>query len=246
MKDFIQGLTAWPRGLSFIIRNPRLYRVAVIPFLISLTAGVASAWALVNYYPPFAQGLLAMMGLVSGVWFNITYYPLLFVGGLIVFAGMVYALYALHAVIAAPFYSALAERTLALTGKETNLPNGWREFFAMIRVSAVKGLLFLVCGLFLLVLSFIPVVNLLAFAGTMLLLAFDGMDYALEARHLRLRQRLRYAFRNKAQWFGLAAGLALTLLLPGLTLLVTPGLVVGAALIQKDTDESRAVASKNS
>jgi CysZ protein len=110
----------------------------------------------------------------------------------------------------------------------------------------LKGAVFAVCGVFLFVLSFIPVINLLAVAAAMFLLAFDCMDYALEARRLKFRQRLRYVFRNKAQWAGMATGLALTLLLPGLTLLVIPGAVTGAALNLKETDESRTSAPETS
>ena len=80
---------------------------------------------------------------------------------------------------------------------------------------------------------FVPVLNLLAVSAAMLLLAFDSMDYSFETLGWGLRQRLRYLRREWVQWSGMAAGLALTLLLPGLTLLVIPGAVVGAAMLVK-------------
>lgn len=166
--------------------------------------------------------------------------PLIWIGGILVTLIVLYIVYALHAIVAQPFYSLLAERTLKLQGRVTASNLG---FWSMLRVSVIKGCVFLTLGVVLLLVSFIPVVNVIAVCGTLLLFAYDCFDYAFEAQRLGFRDRIRYVMKNKSQWTGMSSGLALTLLLPGLTLLVIPGAVVGAALILKEANESRIVAS---
>jgi CysZ protein len=101
-------------------------------------------------------------------------------------------------------------------------------------VSLLKTLLLLAVGFILFVFSFLPVLNFFAVGGALMILALDCMDYSLEALGYGFRQRMAYFVKNPAQWLGMSLGLGLTLLVPGLTLLVIPGAVTGAALIVKD------------
>lgn len=250
MKDFIQGLNAWLIGWKTILTKRQLMVVAMIPFMITFLAAVASTWLIWVYYPiVFAAMTAGLATLMPQMVFDVLYYPMLWAVGLVIVVGILYVVYVLHAVFAMPFYSLLAERTLQLHGKGPENFTSWRQWsrhmVTMLRVSAVKGFILACLGVILFIASFIPVVNIVAVTVTLLLLAFDCMDYSLEAKRMRLRQRIRYVFQHKAQWAGMAVGLALTLLLPGLTLLVIPGAVCGAALILKDTHESRAATSKN-
>ncbi len=139
--------------------------------------------------------------------------------------------------IAVPFFSLVVERTLHRLGKKSGGTRMWKQTFKMFRVSVVKTLMFLGLGGVLLLFSFLPVLNIFAYTAALFLVAFDCMDYSLEAVGYGLGQRMRYMFREWSQWTGMAAGLALTLLLPGSTLLVIPGAVVGAALIFKPENQ---------
>jgi uncharacterized protein involved in cysteine biosynthesis len=103
----------------------------------------------------------------------------------------------------------------------------------MLRVSLLKSLALLPLGFCLFVFSFLPVLNLISLAGAMMVLAFDCMDYSLEALGLGFRRRIRYMRRHLAQWLGMWGGLAWTLIVPGLTLLIIPGAIVGAAMVVK-------------
>jgi uncharacterized protein involved in cysteine biosynthesis len=97
--------------------------------------------------------------------------------------------------------------------------------------SLVKAALFLTVGAVVVLFSFVPVVNVAGFALALLILAFDTMDYSFEAMNMSLTQRVRYFGAHFWQWLGMAVSLALTLIIPGLTLLILPGAVVGAAMI---------------
>lgn len=216
-------------GWRQILTNRRLMAIAIVPFLISFFAAVAAIWAAWIYHPIFLAAFLpAWVQTLPGPWHGLVYYPVAFASGVLAALASLYVIYILHAILAVPFYALLAERALAMEGKRT-VGSGFN--FRLLAQGLIKGLVFIGAGLLLFVLSFIPVVNLLAVTGTLLLLAYDCMDYSLEAKGLDWRERLRYMRMHRAQWAGMAGALALTLLLPGLTLLVIPGAVVGAAMI---------------
>lgn len=237
MADFWGGVLIWINGWKFIFRHRSLMAVAAIPFLISAASAAGAVWLIAAYYPVVMNSLVMnWLGAIQTPWLALLIKPLIWIGGIVVTLVILYAVYVLHAIVAQPFYSLLADKALRLAGKaivhELRLS-------AMLWASLIKGIIFLCVGVLLFISSFIPGLNMLAIAGTLMLVAFDCLDYSLESRGLLLRRRFAYALRNKAQWTGIASGLALTLLLPGLTLLVIPGAVVGAALILKETDESR-------
>lgn len=229
MDEFWAGLLVWINGWKYIFRHRSLMAVAAIPFLISAAAAGVSIWLTTIYYPLLMNSLvMSWLGGIQSTWLALLIKPLIWIGGFVVTLVILYAVYVMHAIVAQPFYSLLAEKTLKISGK-TRANN--TSLGAMLKASLIKGLIFLCVGVLLFVCSFIPGLNILAVGGALLLVAFDCLDYSLEAQDLRLRRRFAYARANKAQWFGIAAGLGLTLLLPGLTLLVIPGAVVGSALI---------------
>jgi len=238
LQEFYHGLKFWLSGWKFIFQNRTLLALAAIPFCIVLLAAGSLGWVLWHLLPGWVQHLIGWIGVAQGAWHKVLYYPMLASLTLLVFISSLYVIYLLHGLIAIPFYAILADRSLGLLDKKLDDRRMWREWakntLRMIRISLLKTLILLLVGIVLFVFSFLPVLNVLAICGALLILASDCMDYTLEALGYGLRQRFAYFFRNWAQWLGMAAGLALTLLVPGLTLLVIPGAVVGAALIVKN------------
>lgn len=232
--DFRRGLTFWLHGWGYIFDHRKLLLVSILPILIAFASCVFVMWVVWTHLGLWVNQLIgAVIGASTGLWHDFVYYPLVLGGGVLVLVATVYVAFLLHNLIAVPFYSLLADRTLAQLGKKP-AGLGWRMTMRLIRVSAVKTVLFLILGLFLFVFSFIPLLNILAMLCALLILAFDCMDYAFDGVGFGFRQRLGYLLREWPQWFGMAAALALTLLIPGLTLLVIPGAVVGSALILKE------------
>jgi CysZ protein len=237
-RDFWSGLTFWSVGWARIFRQRSLFLVALLPFVVSLSCTTLLVWTVWSFLPDWVRALLAQVSVhLSTFWRQALYYPLLLSSGLVIFFAIVYVIYVLQALIAVPFFALLADRTLTLAGKKSDDSRIWREWvrhtFRMARVSLLKAVLFLALGSVLFLFSFFPVLNLAAYTGALFILALDSMDYTFEAMGYGLRRRLVYMFREWPQWAGMATGLALTLLIPGLTLLVMPGAVVGAALIFK-------------
>jgi CysZ protein len=231
-------MMTWWMGWKLILSDRRLFATALMPFFLSFLFAIAGIYAVWVYYSSWAAWLTpAWMQGLSGFWA----YVVMPIEWLIALASMLaalYAVYILHAIVASPFYSLLAERVLVGSGKAVQSA-GWRGLARMLRVSVLRGALLLCVGIMLLVASFIPVINILAAAITLMVLAFDCQDYTHEVMLKGFRDRLRYSLSNRAQWLGQATALALTLILPGLTLLVIPGQVAGAAYSLKEDHDSR-------
>lgn len=233
ISDFREGLTFWWRGWAYLFQHRNLFVVALIPVLIAVLFACGFLWLIFSYLPLWVHGLIgSAASWASGFWYDLIYYPLVIGAGAVVFIAALYVSFLLLRLVAVPFYSLLAERTLVQQGRTTHA--SWRMMLRMFRSSLVKTILLLFVGLLLFVFSFIPVLNFVAMTCALLIMGFDCMDYAFEAKGMGLRARLRYLARERWQWLGMAAGLALTLPIPGLTLLVVPGAVVGCALILKE------------
>lgn len=234
ISDFRSGLTFWWRGWRFLLSHRGLLAVASTPIVISILTFAGFIWLLWTHLGSWVDQLISLSGLSSGgLWYDLAYYPIIVGGGLIVSIALLYLLFIAHSFIAVPFYSLLADRTLNRMGKR---PEGqsWMSALRLFRAGALKSILLILVGLVLFVFSFVPILNLLAMTAAMFLLAFDCMDYAFDGMGFGMKQRLSYLARERAQWAGMATALALTLLIPGLTLLITPGAVVGGALILKE------------
>lgn len=165
-------------------------------------------------------------------WSGFVYYPMWLTFFLLTFIVLVYLAYLIHIILCGPFYSLLAERALHDLGKRNK--NKFSFSLHVIVASIAKAALFFTVGIMIVLFSFIPLINFVGVAIALLILAFDTMDYSFEAMGMNLRQRLSYFRRHIPQWLGMAISLALTLFVPGLTLLILPGAVVGAAMILDD------------
>ncbi len=232
--DFSRGLMYWANGWLFMFKNPRILWLALFPMLLAI---LGAAVLLETAYVFVPQGITSLMSVLhlskADFLYSLLYYPLILGTAVLLFVLGVYLIYILQSILAIPFYSVMADRSLAKLGKKPKSA-GWKMALRMVRVGLIKSFCFVAFALVLFVFSFLPILNVAAAACAMLLLAFDTMDYSFEVLGWGLRRRFQYLRREWAQWAGMAVGLALTLLIPGLTLLVIPGAVVGGALIVKN------------
>jgi CysZ protein len=237
-QDFYHGFWFWVRGWRYLLGHRRLVAAAMMPILISTGSALWLVWLLWTHLPAWVQILVGWMGLHPGWMQHILYYPILISGALLALFGSVYVMYLAQSLIAVPFYSYLADRTLGQLGKKPDHEQTWQEWtlhsLRIFKVSVIKFIVLMAVGIVLFVFSFVPVFNIFTLTAALMLVALDCMDYSLDALGLGARARVAYYSRNLAQWLGMAVGLGLTLIIPGLTLLVIPGAVVGAAIIVKN------------
>ena len=160
MNDFWLGMTAWVQGWKCILSHRKLLVVAAIPFLISLVSAIAGFALFATYFPALMNSLVMnWLGAIQSPWLALLIKPLIWIGGIVVTLAILYGVYVLHAIVAQPFYSLLADQTLKLKGK--SVPHDLK-ISAMLKISVIKGLIFLFVGVLLFICSFIPGLNLAA------------------------------------------------------------------------------------
>ena len=232
ISEFRSGLMFWWRGWGYLLSNRHLLVYALLPILFAVLFAGGAMWLVFTQLSGWVHALIgAVGGVAGGFWYDFIYYPLAVGGGIVVFVATIYVSYVGQKLFAVPFYSLLAEKALVQLGKKPQ--TSWANAIRMFKSGLVKAVLMLAAGLILFVFSFVPLLNVLAIACALLILATDCMDYSFECMGMGLRQRMAYLWRERVQWAGMAAGLALTLPVPGLTLLVIPGAIVGSAMILK-------------
>ncbi len=232
LSSFAQGLRIPVQGWDVIRRTPSLWPWLMIPWIIDIALIVVGWTTGLGYIQGWITALIA--GWVgTGVWFNVLYYPILLVFGLIFVVIWLIAVMSVATVFAAPFNAILAEKTLRLRGVSVVATKGfggwiWHNL-KMVLIGIIKGTIFAMAGLILFSVSFIPGLNFLAAYLSMCLFAADVFDYGFEAKGLNLRQRAKTLSQGKTRVLGLGLGLSLTSVIPGLTVLLLPVSVVGAA-----------------
>lgn len=234
MTEFILGLSAPFAGIHRLIFDSRLRALAIVPLLISLIAGtiltVLGIYGLTYLIGSVSAQLGVFWALDPGGFWMVIVTILLWPLGLLLMGVGVYMAIRL---IAAPFYSYLAEKTLVKLGTRADRPFVLSEWLwisiRMLFVSLVKSLIFGAAGLVLFIFSFIPGLNILATIGFVHMLAFDISDYGFEALEWPLARRFQHVRRHLWTYSGLACGLGLAMLIPGLNLVLLPAAVVGAS-----------------
>lgn len=216
-----------------MLNQPQLRKYLLIPLCINI----------VLYSGAFVLGYHSVSALIHDFipawlsWLNWLLWPLFFIAFLVI--GF-FTFTLLANLIAAPYYSLLAAKTLQLINQQ-DLPiveQAWdKVFFGELR--RVGYLLVRILPL--LVLFLIPVINLIApllwavFAAWGI--AMEFMAYPLEARGLTFPEQKQ--FLQQSRWgalsFGGVVGVALTL--PLVNLVIGQAAVIGATLYVKRLEE---------
>ncbi len=241
--EFKDGFFYWFRGWNWLWRSRALGFYAVLPFLLALAFFISVLWMSINYLSVWTNHFIKTFFPIHEIWSGALYYPMWLTLFLLTFVALIYISYLVHILLCGPFYSLLADRALRDLGKTV----GNRSYFSfrVMLSSALKSALFLLLGSTILIFSFVPLINVIGLLLALMILAFDTMDYSFEAVGLGLRARFAYFWRHLPQWVGMAVSLALTLLVPGLTLLILPGAVVGAAMIFEKGDHIDSMKKKD-
>jgi uncharacterized protein involved in cysteine biosynthesis len=244
IRKFTSGFLSPLVGASLLVTNRTLRRLAFLPFVATVFVfvfGLSLGLPLItSAVTPFTQRLLAFFGVrlssSNGVVLS-TIIPFLIWPALAL--ALFYILMTLTRLIASPFYGLLAERVLMKQGllKDEKIKAGdWlQKQIRITRAAVIKAGLFLIIGLVLGLLSFIPGVGLFTAFAFLILLAYDVVDYALEALAWSYEMRVAYFREHFAVFLGLGVSLGLVLLIPGLNFFVLPASVAGASDLVRRT-----------
>lgn len=233
LNKFSYGFGFLRRGYVLSRQIPGIKKWIAIPFIIDLLLlffGLSWGWSFVSGW----VGALVASWVVKGtILYALIYYPIYLFFSLGFFVVLLYGLFLLATVIASPFNAILAEKTLIHLGvmppKTATMLEWVLVNLKMLGTSLVRAFLFAALGVLILVMSFIPFLNILGSYLSFLVVAFDSSDYALEVLQIPLRKRFSFLKKHLSEYTGMAGMLGLTLLVPGLTLLLLPISVVGAS-----------------
>ncbi len=239
---FVGALLVPWRAIRFLVGQPRLWRLVVVPVLINIALFVL-AFALVLAYvddavawlwaKPAGAGLLGWA--MAALWYILL---VLFVGlGLVV--SYVFVLL-LGGIVASPFNDALSERVEAiLTGRvKARQPEG--SFVGGVLRSI--GSTALITGLYVLLMAPLLLLNLVPVLGSVaaallggaigaFFIALEYSDTTFERYGLSLKEKIRLLRANLALAGGFGLGTSLLLWIPLLNFLCIPLAVVGGTAL---------------
>jgi CysZ protein len=220
------------RGASYLARNPKLWRYAVFPVLLTLIGLVVGIWAL---WPLSAALLGALWPEPTGTLFALWALTQVVLFGVM----LVGTALTLPVVAGAPFSDRLSARVEAMELGEQEAAGGFRQLASELWVSvwhAAVRLTLLLFGqgallLLLLVPGLAPAYPVLAFLYGAVWLTFEYVDLPM-ARHLYRFREVRAALRAvRPAGLGFGAMLGVFFLVPLANLIFVPvGAVAGTLL----------------
>jgi uncharacterized protein involved in cysteine biosynthesis len=230
MGPFFAGVADFLAGFRMVLAVPQIRKWALIPMALN----VLLLGTLVTCVFLFSDDLTrAVLGEGKSGWGQVAWWLAWTAALLLGLALSVGLMLVLSSVVAAPFYTKLSETALAhVTGRPVPHPSGplWRLALTAIAQEVVKLAMFLGIQAILFGIGFIPLVGaVFAVFVTWLVLAFEFVDYALEACGVPVMARYRFVLANPGRCSGFGAGAFLFTLVPLMGIFAAPVAVAGAA-----------------
>jgi CysZ protein len=213
-------------GLRLFVILPLLINLIVFTGLIVLAVQQFSGW--VEAFMPSLPSWLSFLEYL--IW------PL-FVALVLLMVFFTFTL--LATIIAAPFNGFLAEKVeVVVRGQDDFPPFSWGELAAMVPRTMSREMrklgYFLPRAIGLLILSFIPVVNIIAAPLWLLfgvwMMAIQYIDYPADNNKMSWQDMLAWLRSNRWQSMSFGGITYLALLVPGLNVLMMPAAVAGATV----------------
>ncbi len=244
IKNFWNGFLTPLSGVRYLKSHPKLLALAIIPFLINIFAVLLAFGVIINnghWVDAVVTHVFVTMAVSWYLWLAQMAFKVLVWITFLIFA--IAASYLVTQLLASPFSSLLAERTLVTAGGMEDRPFAFKSWASlsvrMFKVSLIKTIIFLVVGGVLLLISLFPIASFFAHFGLLLMLAFDSADYSFENLGFSLRQRIAFFFGNLSRFIGFAFALGIVLLIPGLNFFLFPASIVGASLLVSSVKQER-------
>jgi len=228
---FFLGFLSFFDGFKMLAKDKSLKKLAAIPILIDVLIFVGIAYTFfVFVMPHFLETILSP---ASGFWGKIAR-----IGGY-GFASVISLLlsgvltFLLAQIVASPFNTLLAEKTLKSQGLLKGQPDkSWlKGSLKMLFSGLIRGAILLLLGVLIFVLGFIPLLNVLALFMGLFLMATDCADYSHELLHMEFRKRAQFYVKFWLEFLGFGCAMGLTFMVPGLNLVMIPALSISGALL---------------
>ena len=234
-REFLLGASLLGRGLSIVLRRPRLLGLGLLPAVISGVAYGAALSTLIAFLPEltrevtwFADGAAGwrdLLRILAGM---------AFLGAAVLLGVLTFT--AVTLLIGDPFYERISSLVEAQYGGVFRGAEvvWWRSLADSLRLIALS----LLFGVPLFALGFVPVVGQTlapvlggAIGGWLLAMELTGVPFQRRGQRLRDRRRVLRAHRSLTLGFGVAV--FLSFLIPLGAILLMPAAVAGAALLTR-------------
>ena len=230
---FLAGVSYIPGGAMFLVRNPRLWPVALSPLLVAAFLLMIGIFAGAFWAAQVQQSLFGESLRTIPVWFAFVVLTGLWAGSL--FAGGIAAL-AIAFALLGPLFERLSQTVEELSGVKVMGSKGlsW-EIVQSLKTAAYFALgapVAILLGL----IPFLGPVLALAFTGHRV--AFQNTDAVLLRRGMDFLERRAFHHRFRPETLGF--GVASVLLFPLMNVLAVPVFVVAATRLVNDLEAVRA------
>jgi CysZ protein len=240
VKNFVAGIGLLARGLTLVLRNPRLLLLGLLPALIAGIVYAVALIALISFIGDISRAATSFADdWAAGLRDAIHLLAALAIIGIAVLLGIL-AFTAVTLLIGDPFYekiSILVEHRYGGVPGEVEV-GFWRAFRRSLVDSIRLLTLSVAAGIPLFLLGFIPVVGQTvvpvlggAVGGWLLALELTGVPFQRRGQRLRHRRAALKGNRPLALGFGVAV--FVTFLIPLGAILLMPAAVAGATLLSR-------------
>lgn len=228
------------RGADYLLRGarmlpqPGLRRFVVVPLIVNILLFIGAIWLLVQQFDTWIEYWLGFIP----QWLDFLYWLFWPLFALVVLVAVYYGFSIVANLIAAPFNGFLSEKVERRLRGDPLTDDGWQELLAMIPRSLQRELhklaYYLPRFLLLLVITFIPVVNLISpllwFLFGAWMMSIQYCDYPMDNNKVSFRHMKELLKGKRATSVGFGALVQLGMLVPVLNLFVMPAAVIGATL----------------
>ncbi len=244
-------------GGRLLLRERRLWSLALVSMLLSLAAFAAAITFIVRYAGEIHAGVTEWMPVIeathwtSWIWVGPVQLAFAAIGAflfLLVAGACLVAAYFVAGLLASPFHDVLSQRVERIvtaaggddagSGLLETLREGGRALLEELRrVAFYLAVVGLLAGLGFLIPGAQLVTGPLILGFTILFLPLDYASYALDRRRLSFAHKRRWVGSDVPAMLGFGSAAFLTCLVPGLSFVAMPVLVVGGTLLVLHRDQ---------
>jgi CysZ protein len=228
--DWQWGFLAPLKAAGKIVSSPSLLMLSIIPSLITLILmiyffSVGSAFLSLK-----VEALLTWLSLDPNAWVGAS---VLFLATGLVFILSVALFFLVANLVAAPFNDFLAERAERFSDPVLEpVPfQGILIFLKILGIDLVKNIFTLGISIFLFLLSWVPLLNFLAYFLFALLMALQFLSYPQTRRKIGLVRSLNFISQNFFLSLGFGMAVSLGAMIPFAGFIMIPLSVVGGTLV---------------
>ncbi|MGB0466034.1 MAG: sulfate transporter CysZ [Pontibacterium sp.] len=240
------------RGASYLVKglqmlpDPRIRHFVLIPLLINIVLFTGAIWLLISQFEIWVDYWLSFLP----DWLSFLSWLLWPLFSLLVLLVVYYGFNLVANLIAAPFNGLLSEKVEKLLRGDIVTDEGWKAVLALVPRAVAREFsklaYYLPRFLFLLVISFIPGLNVIApllwFLFGAWMMAIQYCDYPMDNNKVSFAQMKLLLKAQRLTSVGFGSLVQLGMMIPVINLVLMPAAVVGATFYW--VDEHAAPAEK--